>query len=343
MDNVEPKNVSFREFLRAYGEARGPDMVYAGDGSREGVRAWQQRFREKLVELRGQPLPRVALNLRTLRHVEQKDHVREHIAYDSVPGTTVTAYVLVPKGLKKGERRPGVLALHGHHQQGKETVAGRRPNTQGGDPPDDYGLGAVRAGFVTLCPDWWGWGERAEAGFKFNDDLCNTKFVAAQMYGISLLSLMISDGEAGVDVLTSRSDVDAKRIGVIGNSTGGRMTMWLAVFDSRVKAAVCSGCLNCFRERSLKLSSCGAQFLPGLLRHGDVGEIFSVIAPRPLMIQSGRKDPLLFEEDRARMGAMIKRAYAAFGAEKDLDNFEHEGGHYLVQGPATKWLKDIFE
>jgi dienelactone hydrolase len=275
--------------------------------------------------------------------VEAKDHVREHIAYDSVPGTTVTAYVLVPKGLKKGERRPGVLALHGHHQQGKETVAGLRPNTDRSQPADDYGLGALRAGFVTLCPDWWGWGGRVEAGFKFNDDMCNTKFVAAQMYGMSLLSLMISDGEAGLDIVTSRSDVDPNRIAVMGNSTGGRMTMWLAAFDRRVKAAVCSGCLNCFRERSLKLSSCGLQFLPGLLRHGDVGEVFSVIAPRPLMIMSGRKDPLLFEEDRARMGASIKQAYAAFGAEKNLELFEHEGGHYLPQGPAMKWLQKILQ
>ena len=61
------------------------------------------------------------------------------------------------------------------------------------------------------------------------------------------------------------------------------------------------------------------------------------------MIQSGKKDPLLFEEDRARMGAMIKQAYAAFGAEKNLAMFEHEGGHFLVQGPAMRWLKDILE
>jgi dienelactone hydrolase len=216
------------------------------------------------------------------------------------------------------------------------------PNTQGGDPPDDFGLGAVRAGFVTLCPDWWGWGERVEAGFNFGgNDMCNTKFVAAQMYGVSLLSLMISDGEAGVDVITGRADVDPGRIAAIGNSFGGRMSMWLAAFDARIQAAVCSGCLNCFRERSLKLSSCGAQFLPGLLRHGDVGEVFATIAPRPLMIQSGRKDPLLFEEDRARMGAVIRQAYAALGAEKKLELFEHEGGHFLVQREGMRWLLEI--
>lgn len=338
---IDPKRVSFREFLRVYGDLRKPDMTYAGDGSRESVRAWQQSFREKMLELRGQPLPRPPLNIRVLDCVEVEDHVREHIAYDSVPGATVTAYVLKPKGLKRGERRPGVLALHGHHHGGKDAVAGIVPSAKGDDPPDDYGLGAVRAGFVTLCPDWWGWGERVEAGFRFNDDMCNSKFVAGQMYGIPLLSLMISDGEAGVDVIALREDVDPKRIAVMGNSTGGRMSMWLSVFDSRVRAAVCSGCLNCFRERSLKLTSCGLQFLPGLLRHGDVGEVFTLIAPKPLMIMSGKKDPLLFEEDRARMGAGIRQAYAAFSAERYLQLFEHEGGHYLPQEPAMKWLKEV--
>ena len=59
------------------------------------------------------------------------------------------------------------------------------------------------------------------------------------------------------------------------------------------------------------------------------------------MIQSGKADPLLFPEDRARMGAVIRQAYAAFGAEKKLELFEHEGGHYLVQGPAMEWLKRV--
>lgn len=38
------------------------------------------------------------------------------------------------------------------------------------------------------------------------------------------------------------------------------MTMWLTLDDERVRACVPSGCMNHFRERSQKLSSCGIQF-----------------------------------------------------------------------------------
>jgi hypothetical protein len=315
-------------------------MTYTGNGSRRSFLAWRRRFSAKLIALRGKPLPRSALNLRVLDQNEHADHVRQHIAYDSVPGATVTAFVLLPKDIRPGERRPAVLALHGHHPEGKGTIAATIPPKSSPEPLDDYGLAAVRAGFVTLCPDWWGWGERVEAGFTYGDrDMCNVKFMAAQMYGVSLLSLMISDGQAGIDVMAARNDVDPKRIAVMGNSFGGRMAMWLAAFDQRIHAAVCSGCLNCFRERSLKLSSCGAQFLPGLLRYGDVEQVFSLIASRPLMIISGKTDALLFADDRARMGAVIAQAYAALGASKNLALIEHKGGHYLPQAPALSWLR----
>ena len=58
--------------------------------------------------------------------------------------------------------------------------------------------------------------------------------------------------------------------------------MWCTIFDPRIVACVASGCMNTFRERSQKLSSCGIQYPFGLLQYGDVPELFSLIAPRPL-------------------------------------------------------------
>ena len=38
---------------------------------------------------------------------------------------------------------------------------------------------------------------------------------------------------------------------------------------------------------------CGAQVIPGLLRHGDVPEIASLIAPRPCLWEVGSRDDLI--------------------------------------------------
>ena len=42
----------------------------------------------------------------------------------------------------------------------------------------------------------------------------------------------------GIDFLTSRAEVDPSRIGVLGFSQGGGLTLATAALDSRVKAAV---------------------------------------------------------------------------------------------------------
>ncbi len=329
--------MSFREFLREYGDENPPRMRYQGDNTPASFSAWQEQFLAKLKELRGEPLPVPETQVELLHQEEQPDHIREHITIDSVLGSRITAHVLIPRDGSEGPR-PGVLALHGHSKLGKEAVAGVA------DPGRGYGLAAVRAGFVILCPDWWGWAEREEKGFDFGArDKCNVMFMAAQMYGLPLLSLMVGDAEAALNALLARPDVDPKRVAAMGNSFGGRMSMYIAAFDKRVGLAVCSGCLNCFRERSLKLTSCGAQFFPGMLRWGDVQEVFSLIAPRPLMVMSGRKDPLLPHEYVAVMKPVIERAYHAAGAPENLTFYDHEGGHVLLVEPAIQWLKEQFD
>ena len=43
-----------------------------------------------------------------------------------------------------------------------------------------------------------------------------------------------------VDLLVSRDDVDAEKIGTIGHSLGGHNAIFLGVFDRRVKVVVSS-------------------------------------------------------------------------------------------------------
>ena len=163
--------------------------------------------------------------------------------------------------------------------------------------------------------------------------------MAASMYGINILDLHIQDGRAAIDVLASRPEVDDDRIGCIGNSYGGRTAMWLTVFDQRIKACVPAGCMNTFRERSLKLSSCGIQYLPGLLQYGDVPEVFSLIAPRPMQLQAGRRDPLITPADRDAILKTVQSAYRILNAESNFDYVLHPEGHLLSWGRAASFLK----
>lgn len=329
---------SFRQFLTRYARENPPSMTYKnGD-----FRSWQEEFFNKLLELRGDLPPRVPLQPEVVERVREKDHIRERVHFYSMEGVRVSSYVLIPNDMKEGERRPGLLCLHGHTEDGKETIVGLG-KSYAEKPYKDYALNMVRAGFVTLTPDWWGWGEREEPDFNMGSrDKCNVKFMAAAMYGIPLLSLMICDGKAALDYLISRPEVDGERIGCLGNSFGGRMTMYMTVFDQRIKACAPSGCANLFSERSSKLSSCGAQFFPGLLKYGDVGEIFSLIAPRPCLHIIGKSDGLLFEEDVEEIRQKVQNAYDMLNASENVEFFIHDGGHYFRSDIAVEWFREVF-
>jgi dienelactone hydrolase len=170
-------------------------------------------------------------------------------------------------------------------------------------------------------------------------DKCNVIQMAASMYGLNVLALHIQDAQAALDVLAARPEVDAGRIGCLGNSYGGRTTMWSTIFDERITACVASGSMNTFRERSSKLTSCSIQYLYGLLRYGDVPELFSLIAPRPMQLQAGEKDGLINAPDRDMMVRTVRQAYQLLGAEDRFDYVQHPEGHLLLWEPARAFLE----
>lgn len=323
---------SFVDFLKKYGDAHKPGMTY-----RQGkdFRKWQQAFRQKIESLRGSIPGRVKPVMKILETTELSDHVRLLIHFPVTRFSELIAYLLIPKYLKKGEKRAGIIALHGHHTYGIETICGVRKTDY---PP--YALQAVLDGYVVLAPAWWGWpGRDGHVDRIGNRDKCNVIQMAASMYGINVLDLHIQDGQAAIDILCSRPEVDAEKIGCIGNSYGGRTTMWLTIFDDRIKACVPAGCMNIFRERSLKLSSCAIQYLPGLLQYGDVPELFSLIAPRPMQLQAGEGDNLITSSDRDHIRKVVENAYQLSGVRKSVDYALHSGGHTFAWDLAAPFLR----
>ena len=328
---------SFIDFLGLYGQASPPSMVY-----REGddFVGWQARFRTAVESLRGPVPDRVEPRAEIVDTVQADGYTRQLLRIRVTELTTLPAYLLVPSDLQPGERRPGLIVSHGHHQLGIDAICGaREADTESGQLAGT-GLHAVQTGYVVLAPAWWGWAYRdGHVERTRQRDKCNVIQMAAAMYGMNVLDLHIQDAQAAVDVLAARPEVAGDRIGCIGNSYGGRTTMWITVFEERIKACVPAGCMNTFRERSLKLSSCGIQYLPGLLRYGDVPEVFALIAPRPMQLHAGAQDSLITPEDRDHMEAVVRRAYRRLGAEDKLDYALHPGGHTIVWELADQFLR----
>lgn len=329
---------SFIDFITAYAAANPPSMIY-----REGedFAQWQVRFREAIESLRGPVPDRVEPKAEVVESVQADGHTRHLLHIPVSVLTTLPAYLLVPDGCQPGDKRPGLLLSHGHHHHGIDSICGVQDgDTEKGRQMADA-LHAVQAGYVVLAPAWWGWAGRDGhveriAGTR---DKCNVIQMAAAMYGLNVIDLHIQDAQAAMDVLAARPEVDPDRIGCVGNSYGGRTTMWFTVFDERIKVCVPAGCMNTFRERSSKLSSCGIQYLPGLLRYGDVPEVFALIAPRAMQLHAGDQDGLIPTEERDLIESTVRRAYQLLGAEDQFELARHPGGHMIVWELADAFLR----
>jgi len=152
------RSVNLYDTLQRWVKTWKPDCAFDGK-TRADFDAWKKRFRLRYRRCLGPWPERVPLRTKVLSSADRGDHVRKKIVFDSSPGVTVPAYLLVPKGLRKGERRPGLLAAHGHGN-GKDDICGVT-REEGKDKAAidiierlnyEYGLDAVRRGYVVIAP-----------------------------------------------------------------------------------------------------------------------------------------------------------------------------------------------
>ena len=307
----------------------------------EDCRAWQKSFDAKLRTLLGPHTPPAKWKTIVVSVKEFDDHRREelHLIADGFPALPV--YLLVPKG--KTGKRPAILALHGHGAHGHHPIAGRDDLPGVGNAIKnnnyDYGRQLVKEGYVVAAPCMTPFGDRL--GKNAGKDLCGDTFIRMSMLGKTLMGENLRDCRWAVELLAHREEVDAERIGCVGLSLGGRMTMLTTALEPRIKVCVISGALNVMQERISKPYGCGAQIIPGLLQYGDVPEIASLIAPRPCLWEAGSKDklvdPLWADEILLRQ----RRAYKALGADDGVSVDRFEGGHVWHGTEAGKLLRNV--
>ena len=249
-------------------------------------------------------------------------------------------YLLTPKNVTNG-KRPAILALHGHGAHGHHPIAGRDDLPGVGNAIKnnnyDYGRQLVKQGYIVACPCMTPFGDRL--GKNAGKDLCGDTFIRMSMLGRTLMGENLRDCRWAVSLLAQHPDVDPDRIGCVGLSYGGRMTMLTTALEPRIKVCVISGALNVMQERASKPYGCGAQIIPGLLQYGDVPEIASLIAPRPCLWEVGAKDKLIdptwADEILRRQG----RAYKALNAENQAMVDRFDGGHVWHGTAANEVLK----
>ncbi len=245
---------------------------------------WQTRRSQILASFESVagPLPaggRAPLRVRVLEETREDGYTRQLVTYDALQDDPVPAYLLVPD---KAGPKPAALALHPTGELGKGIPAGL------GDRPNrNYAAELVQRGWVVLAPDYPYMGDEQQDPYELG-------YASGTMKGIY-------NHLRGVDLLAEHPEVDPRRIGAIGHSLGGHNSLFVALFDTRVRAVATSCGFNAFpKYKHGDLTGwSSAKYMPRIAsRHRadparmpfDFPEILAAIAPRPVFISAPTGD-----------------------------------------------------
>jgi dienelactone hydrolase len=302
------------------------------------IDAWCARTRTRLdARLGAHPAP-VPLDLETTEEVDRGNYSRARIVFDVEETMSVPAYLLVPHARRDTAPGPAVLAVHGHGP-GKARVCGIERGGEG----DDYAHALASLGYVVLAPDLRGFGERSE-WMPAGNYHCDWDLVCATMAGVVPLERNLWDLACSLDVLGAHPLVDPARVAVAGLSFGGTCALFLAALDPRVRVAVVSGYLSSWRAaHAVPWNMCGSQVLPDQLGEIEHIDVAALIAPRPLLVESGTQDGIFPVGPARQTVDRLRGVYARLGAPDDAivhDVFEGDHRWHGVEVPAflERWL-----
>lgn len=259
----------------------------------------------------------------TVERTDLGDIVREKVRYQVEPGDWVGAYVTTPKG--RVGSGPAILCLHQHGGQfhlGKSEPAG-----VAGNPEQAYALELARRGYVTITFDFICFEDRRHPTlegsnyerFEFTRRLCG---------GSTLQAKMLFDASRTLDYLISRPEVDPKRIGCVGHSLGGQQALFTTALDERIAVGV-SSCgfasyATIFRDA---INHNYSAYVPGILQHGEVGDILGLVAPRPFLVAVGNADRIFPYDGILASVELARQRYRDLGVEDRLKFVPVDGGH----------------
>jgi dienelactone hydrolase len=325
----ETYDLNRRGFLAVAGSGLAASALAAAPDAQLRAGLPQHEFREKLLECLGGPWPEPCPLAPQVHKTIQQDGFRiESLSYEVEPGDRVPAMLLVPNGINADHPAPGIAVWHQHN--GEWHLGKSEPAGLAGNPMHHTGAALAKEGYVVLCPDALCFEQRQDEKLK-GGDFERFEFLRYVVNGKCLAWKNILDMRRAVDYLALRAEVQADKLGCYGHSMGSSHTWLVGPWEPRLKALVGNCCLPTYQAiHRTKILHCFTNFIPGILRYGDMPEIAALIAPRALHLNLGESD-LGSPIEEARAGC--ERIASAYAARNAADRFSHfiepKAGHVL--------------
>jgi len=302
--------------------------------SKESALDWQKQARAKLWEILGETHT-PSRNDHNARRIEQPVEVdgytREKWVLDVEPGRSMPFYILKPKSRQRVTKTALCLPGHGN---GVKDIIGMPVDDEAAELieilSEDYAVRTVKRGWCAIAPELWSFGERldfvegAREGF---DGGCEKPHLNAIQVGRCSIGIRAKDIVTLIDWISTRDEFDMDNLACMGLSGGGMMTMYASALDERIRRVLIAGYLTQMKGSILRIRHCGCNYVPHLAEWLDFPDITALIAPRPLVAVTGKRDAIFPLDSFRAAAAQVREAYKVLGDERNFITHEHPGFH----------------
>ena len=330
---MKPRNLSPQYMFEQMASEHKPLHSFKGN-TKTDFDSWEKTVLSKVLATLGDFPDQVELNPELAAEWEHDGLTKQRWLIDVGEHISAAFLVNFPAGLKNNEKRSAILCWHGHEPFGKEPVMGNDSSPEMRDQIElmnyNYGHQMAKHGFITFAIDWIGAGERNDnnkPNFRNNNidpnlvrDWCNLYYLHATMLGTTSLAINITHGKAATDFACALPHVDPDRLGVMGLSGGGTMSLWSALCDERFKAVEIICYSDLYANYGIHdINYCGMQVAPGLLKLVDLPDLQGLLAPRPLLIDIGAYDTCFNVDTAMACYRKVEKIYIAAKSTEQLE------------------------
>jgi dienelactone hydrolase len=313
-------------------------------GSTQAWERWSQAKRESYLDTIGRyPSPSGPVVARSVQIYDEAEFTGHRLAVQVYDGVHAYGILLVPKGLKPGERRAVVFTQHG--LQGKpEHALGVTPDEAADKVYARFGRDLARRGYIVFAP-------MISTQTSVDRDRLTRR---AHLLGMTPAGFEVKKFSRVLDYLETLPFVDANRFAFYGLSYGGYTALWTGPAEPRFKVVITSGHFNDWSTKTTDITL-GTSFLfyPNnfdmfnwdLLNNFSHSEIGMLTAPRAFMIEVGDQDGIVVAPRRLADAEMerVLRFFRSLGIPERASIARFDGPHKIhgIEAFAflDRWLR----
>jgi dienelactone hydrolase len=291
------------------------------------IEPYREHFATQVIGRFDEPL--LPPNVRSRKVFDEPKFTGYEVVLDVFPDVIAYGILLLPKGIREGEKRPVVVCQHGLEGRPRDVADPKVENPA----YHKFAVKLAERGFITFAPQ----------NLYIFEDRFRTLQRKANPLGKTLFSIIVPQHRQIVGWLKTLPQVDPARIGFYGLSYGGKSAMRIPALVTDYALSICSADFNEWVWKNASTRSPYSYVWGGEYEifEFDLGSTFNyaemaaLIAPRPFMVERGHFDGVAPDETVAYEFAKVFRLYDArlhLGNRCTLEVFN---GPHTINGQGT--------